>query len=230
MSKRFKQLFFLLVFLANLFFIQKTEPNDIPSIQERALSIFLFQFDYFLLFIYLLISYNRNPDRIILFLMISYGILFSIGMTSLIIVDEKEFDIFYSIIQPIIRTVFIIIFIKIQPKNQKKQPYSVILYLMVTVFAGFILYQLNYYPRVSMFTFNIYWIVIYLFLIAGIYLHADKKVFITGIIFTGIADLYYILPPEARLFELTFMLVRTINTIGEFLIVDYILKNRKALI
>ena len=92
----------------------------------------------------------------------------------------------------------------------------------------YFLYLLNLHPRASMLSFNLYWVGIMVFLIAGIQLRVYQNnvrvLFLIGLFFTVTADLYYILPPEERVYELTYIFIRVINTIGEFLIVNHILR------
>jgi hypothetical protein len=66
------------------------------------------------------------------------------------------------------------------------------------------------------------------FLFTGIQLRQQQQnnrfLLLIGLFFTVIADLYYILPPEERVFEFTYIFVRVFNSIGEFLIVNHILR------
>ncbi|MCU0323956.1 MAG: hypothetical protein MUF45_01705, partial [Spirosomaceae bacterium] len=90
------------------------------------------------------------------------------------------------------------------------------------------LYFLNKFPRESMFSFNFYWAIIIVFWLVGLQLKPRNKpnyiLFVVGLSLTAIADLYYILPPEARLYKFTFILIRVCNTTGEFLLVNYIIR------
>lgn len=229
MSERFTSFFFSLVLLVNIYFSIKVEPNELKSLSDRALSLFLFQFDYFFLFVYIVSKFLKNQIKPLLLLSITYGSLFLIGMSSLIIINDKQFDIVYSYVQPCIRILLIIIFSDLTlEKRFLQDKINYFLYSLWFIGGVGFLYMLNYYPRISMFSFNFYWVVIMVFVLAGIQVERQKKpnrtLFLIGIFFTGIADLYYILPPEVRIFEFTYIFIRVINTIGEFLIVNHILR------
>jgi hypothetical protein len=229
MSERFTSFFFTLVLLVNIYFSIKVEPHELKTLSDKVLSIFLFQFDYFFLFVYILTKFLKNLKKPLFLLSIAYSSLFLIGMSSLIIVDEKQFDIIYSYVQPCIRILLISIFMDlILEKRVLSGKTNYLLYSLWLCGGLYFLYMLNLFPRTSMFSFNLYWVITMLFVLAGIHVKRQEKpnkiLFLIGVFFTGIADLYYILPPEARVFEFTYIFIRIINTIGEFLMVNHILR------
>jgi hypothetical protein len=229
MSERFTSFFFTLVLLVNIYFLIKVEPHELKTLSDKVLSIFLFQFDYFFLFVYILTKFLKNLKKPLFLLSIAYSSLFLIGMSSLIIVDEKQFDIIYSYVQPCIRILLISIFMDlILEKRVLSGKTNYLLYSLWLCGGLYFLYMLNLFPRTSMFSFNLYWVITMLFVLAGIHVKRQEKpnkiLFLIGVFFTGIADLYYILPPEARVFEFTYIFIRIINTIGEFLMVNHILR------
>ena len=107
MSERFTSMFFTLVLLVNIYFFAKIEPNELKNQMDRLLALFLFQFDYFFLFIYIISKLLKNFQKPLILLAICYGGLFCIGLFSFIIVDEKEFDVVYSYVQPILRLLLV---------------------------------------------------------------------------------------------------------------------------
>ncbi len=229
MSERFTSMFFTLVLLVNIFFFVKIEPNELKNQMDRLLALFLFQFDYFFLFVYILSKLLKNLQKPLVLLSVCYGGLFTIGMSSFIIVDEKEFDIIYSYVQPILRLILVFIFVEMGIKKYLlTERINIFLYILGVSGGFYFLYLLNLLPRTPMWSFNLYWAVIMVFLFTGIQLRPSQKnnrfLFLIGLFFTVIADLYYILPPEERVFEFTYIFVRIINTIGEFLIVNHILR------
>jgi len=76
-----------------------------------------------------------------------------------------------------------------------------------------------------MWSFNFYWIALMSFFIVGILVkeNTSRLNFFIGLLFVLVSDLYYILPPEARFYELTYIFIRIINTLGEFFIVNFVL-------
>ncbi len=229
MSERFTSMFFTLVLLVNVYFFVKIEPNELKNQMDRLLALFLFQFDYFFLFVYIFSKILKNFQKPLVLLAVCYGGLFCIGLSSFTIVDEKEFDVVYSYVQPILRLILVWVFFEMGVKKLALSDTKNILLSILGLTGGvFFLYLLNLYPRTSMFSFNFYWVGIMVFLLVGIQLRIHQiKIrifFLVGLFFTVIADLYYILPPEARVYELTYMFIRVINTIGEFLIVNHILR------
>lgn len=233
MSERFTSMFFTLVLLVNIYFFLKIEPNELKNQLDRLLALFLFQFDYLFLFIYILSKLLKKIQKPLVLLSICYGGLFTIGLASFFIVDEKEYDIIYSFVQPILRLVLVIIFFEMGVRKyvltSKKY---IVLYILGLIGGLYFLYLLNLYPRPSMGSFNFYWAGIMVFLFTGIQLKRhpqnNQVLFLIGLFFTVIADLYYILPPEARKFEFTYIFIRVINTIGEFLIVNHVLRFYKV--
>ncbi|WP_421771612.1 hypothetical protein [Emticicia sp.] len=162
-------------------------------------------------------------------LAICYGGLFCLGLSSFVIVDEKEFDVVYSYAQPILRLLLVGVFFEMGIKKLDLSDIKNILLATLALAGGlYFLYLLNRHPRTSMFSFNLYWVGIMIFLFTGIQLRVRRNnirvLFLIGLFFTVIADLYYILPPEERVYELTYMFVRVINTVGEFLIVNHVLR------
>jgi hypothetical protein len=229
MSERFTSMFFTLVLLVNIYFFTKIEPNELKNQMDRLLALFLFQFDYFFLFVYILSKLFKNFQKPLVLLAVCYGGLFTIGLSSFIIVDEKEFDVVYSYVQPILRLILAYIFFEMGVKKLALTETKNILLVILGLIGGFyFLYLLNLHPRTPMFSFNLYWVGIMVFLFVGIQLRVhqinSRILFLVGLFFIVIADLYYILPPEARVYELTYMFIRVINTIGEFLIVNHILR------
>ncbi len=229
MSERFTSMFFTLVLLVNIYFFVKVEPNELKSQIDRLLALFLFQFDYFFLFIYILSKLLKNFQKPLVLLAICYGGLFTIGLSSFIIVDEKEFDVVYSYVQPILRLILVYIFFEMGVrKYMLTDKRNIFLYILGGFGGLYFLYLLNCHPRTSMWSFNLYWTTIMLFLFVGIQLKIHQTnsriLFLVGLFFTVIADLYYILPAEAQVYELTYIFIRVINTIGEFLIVNHILR------
>lgn len=229
MSERFTSMFFTLVLLVNIYFFAKIEPNELKNQMDRLLALFLFQFDYFFLFVYIFSKLLKSFQKPLVLLAVCYGCLFTIGLSSFIIVDEKEFDVVYSYVQPILRLILVWIFFEMGVRKyfltDKK---DIFLYILGAVGGLYFLYLLNRHPRTPMWSFNQYWVGIMVFLFVGIQLRPRQQnnrfLFLIGLFFTVIADLYYILPPEERVFELTYIFVRVINTIGEFLIVNHILR------
>ena len=222
-------MFFTLVLLVNIYFFAKIEPNELKNQMDRLLALFLFQFDYFFLFIYIISKLLKNFQKPLILLAICYGGLFCIGLFSFIIVDEKEFDVVYSYVQPILRLLLVWVFFEMGLKKITLSDTNTILLATFGLTGGFyFLYLLNLHPRASMLSFNLYWVGIMVFLIAGIQLRVYQNnvrvLFLIGLFFTVTADLYYILPPEERVYELTYIFIRVINTIGEFLIVNHILR------
>lgn len=229
MSERFTSMFFTLVLLVNIYFFAKIEPNELKNQMDRLLALFLFQFDYFFLFIYIISKLLKNFQKSLILLAICYGGLFTIGLFSFIIVDEKEFDVVYSYVQPILRLLLVWVFFEMGFKKITLSDTNTILLATFGLTGGFyFLYLLNLHPRTLMFSFNAYWVGIMAFLLAGIQLRVYQNnvrvLFLVGLFFTVTADLYYILPPEERVYELTYIFIRVINTIGEFLIVNHILR------
>ncbi len=222
-------MFFTLVLLVNIYFFAKIEPNELKNQMDRLLALFLFQFDYFFLFIYIISKLLKNFQKSLILLAICYGGLFTIGLFSFIIVDEKEFDVVYSYVQPILRLLLVWVFFQMGFKKNTLSDTNTILLATFGLTGGFyFLYLLNLHPRASMLSFNLYWVGIMVFLIAGIQLRVYQNnvrvLFLVGLFFTVTADLYYILPPEERVYELAYIFIRVINTIGEFLIVNHILR------
>ncbi len=229
MSERFTSMFFTLVLLVNIYFFTEIEPNELKNQMDRLLALFLFQFDYFFLFIYIISKLLKSFQKPLILLAICYGGLFCIGLFSFIIVDEKEFDVVYSYVQPILRLLLVWVFFQMGFKKNTLSDTNTILLATFRLTGGFyFLYLLNLHPRASMLSFNLYWVGIMVFLIAGIQLRVYQNnvrvLFLIGLFFTVTADLYYILPPEERVYELTYIFIRVINTIGEFLIVNHILR------
>lgn len=229
MSERFTSMFFTLVLLVNIYFFTKIEPNELKNQTDRLLALFLFQFDYFFLFVYILSKLLKNFQKPLVLLAICYAGLFTIGLSSFIIVDEKEFDVVYSYVQPILRLILVYIFFEMGVRKYILTDKKTLFLYILGGFGGlYFLYLLNLHPRASMWSFNFYWFVIMVFLFVGIQLRPrqqnNRLLFLIGLFFTVIADLYYILPPEERVYELTYMFVRVINTIGEFLIVNHVLR------
>ncbi len=229
MSERFTSMFFTLVLLVNIYFFTEIEPNELKNQMDRLLALFLFQFDYFFLFIYIISKLLKNFQKPLILLATCYGGLFCIGLSSFIIVDEKEFDVVYSYVQPILRLLLVWVFFEMGFKKITLSDTNTILLATFGLTGGFyFLYLLNLYPRTLMFSFNAYWVGIMAFLLAGIQLRVYQNnvrvLFLVGLFFTVTADLYYILPPEERVYELTYIFIRVINTIGEFLIVNHILR------
>jgi hypothetical protein len=221
-------MFFSMVLLANFFFFEKIEPGDQSNFYDKLLSLFLFQFDYFLLFAYVSFKIMRFPVGTLFFLSLVYGALFVMGMSSIVIADQKEFDIYYSYIQPVLRVIIIGIFIKIGLKKDAEISKNSATFITVGLSFGFyFLYLLNSYPRQSMWSFNLYWLALMSFFMYGIFVKINQSgfTFSLGILCVFVSDLYYILPPEVRLYELTYIFIRIINTFGEFLIVKYVLEH-----
>lgn len=229
MSERFTSMFFTLVLLVNVYFFVKIEPNELKNQMDRLLALFLFQFDYFFLFVYIFSKLFKNFQKPLILLAICYGGLFCLGLSSFVIVDEKEFDVVYSYAQPILRLLLVGVFFEMGIKKLDLSDIKNILLATLALAGGlYFLYLLNRHPRTSMFSFNLYWVGIMIFLFTGIQLRVRRNnirvLFLIGLFFTVIADLYYILPPEERVYELTYMFVRVINTVGEFLIVNHVLR------
>ncbi|GGD63339.1 hypothetical protein GCM10011514_29210 [Emticicia aquatilis] len=222
-------MFFTLVLLVNIYFFAKIEPNELKNQMDRLLALFLFQFDYFFLFVYIFSKLLKNFKKPLVLLAICYGGLFCIGLSSFIIVDEKEFDVVYSYVQPTLRLLLAGVFFEMGIKKLALSDTRNILLATFGLTGGlYFLYLLNLHPRTPMLSFNLYWVGIMAFLFAGIQLRVHQNnvrvLFLVGLFFTVTADLYYILPPEERVYELTYIFIRVINTIGEFLIVNHVLR------
>ncbi|MDZ7933977.1 MAG: hypothetical protein U5M51_03185 [Emticicia sp.] len=229
MSERFTSMFFTLVLLVNVYFFVEIEPNELKSQVDKLLALFLFQFDYFFLFVYILSKILKSFQKPLILLAICYGGLFTIGLSSFIIIDEKQFDVVYSYVQPILRLILVYIFFGMGLSKYVLTDKKNILLSIVGIVGGlYFLHLLNLHPRASMWSFNLYWFAIMVFLFVGIQLEPcprnNRSLFLVGLFFTVIADLYYILPPEERVFQLTYIFIRVINTIGEFLIVNHVLR------
>jgi hypothetical protein len=229
MSERFTSMFFTLVLLVNIYFFVKVEPNELKSQIDKLLALFLFQFDYLFLFIYILSKLLKSFQKPLVLLAVCYGSLFAFGMLSFIIVDEKLYDIVYSYTQPIMRLILVVIFFEMGIRKYiLTQPKNIAIYFLGLVGGLYFLYLLNLHPRTPMWSFNLYWTIIMAFLFTGIQLRQQQQnnrfLLLIGLFFTVIADLYYILPPEERVFEFTYIFVRVFNSIGEFLIVNHILR------
>lgn len=229
MSERFTSMFFTLVLLVNIYFFVKVEPNELKSQIDKLLALFLFQFDYLFLFVYILSKLLKSFQKPLVSLAVCYGSLFTFGMLSFIIVDEKLYDIIYSYTQPIMRLILVVIFFEMGIRKYiLTQPKNIAVYFLGILGGFYFLYLLNLHPRTPMWSFNLYWAIIMAFLFTGIQLRQQQQnnrfLLLIGLFFTVIADLYYILPPEERVFELTYIFVRVFNSIGEFLIVNHILR------
>jgi hypothetical protein len=217
-----------MILIANFFFLEKMEPSDYQAYQDKLLSLFLFQFDYFLLFVYVSIKFVKKPMWPLFWLGFVYGCLFTMGMSSIIITDEKEFEVLYSYIQPVLRLIIICIFMNIglvRITNISKN--NAILLTLGLILGFYFLFLLNSHPRPIMWSFYFYWLILLSFLIVGLLVKSQKitLLFSFGLICVYMSDLYYILPPEVRFYELTYLYIRVINTIGEFLIVNYVLSH-----
>jgi hypothetical protein len=228
MSNRFAFMFFFMIMIANIFFLEKMEPSDYQAIQDKLLSLFLFQFDYFLLFVYVTIKFVKKAIWPLFWLGLVYGSLFVVGMSSLVITDEIEFEVFYSYVQPVLRLIIICIFIHmglVRMKNISKN--NAIFFILGLIVASYFLFLLHAYPRPIMWSFYFYWLVLLSFLMVGLLVKFPKTtlLFSIGLMGVFVSDLYYISPPEVRYYELTYLFVRIINTIGEYLIVSYVLNH-----
>ncbi len=226
MSNRFTFMFFFMVLLANFFFFEKTEPADYQNLADKLLSLFLFQFDYFLLFVYVSSKFVKNTIRPLFWLAFVYGCLFLLGISSIIIVDEIQFEVFYSYVQPLFRAILIAILLSMGLSKISQISRLNIILLVLGLIAGvgslFLLYS---YPRPAMGSFYFYWLTLLSFLVIGLLVKstAITKLFAIGLFFVYLSDIYYILPPEVRTYEWTYFYVRLINTTGEFLVVYYLL-------
>lgn len=228
MSNRFAFMFFFMIMIANFFFLEKMEPSDYQAIQDKLLSLFLFQFDYFLLFVYLSIKFVKKTIWPLFWLSFVYGSLFILGMASLVITNEIQFEVFYSYVQPALRLIIICIFINmglVRITNISKN--NAILFILGLIVASYFLFLLNAYPRPIMWSFYIYWLVLLSFLMVGLLVKFPKTtlLFSIGLMGVFVSDLYYISPPEVRYYELTYLYIRIMNTIGEYLVVSYVLNH-----
>ena len=221
-------MFFFMILIANFFFLEKMEPSDYQAYQDKLLSLFLFQFDYFLLFVYVSIKFVKNPLWPLFWLGFVYGSLFIMGMSSIVITDEKEFEVMYSYIQPVLRLIIICIFVNIGLVRITNISKNNAVLLTLGLIAGlYFLFLLHSYPRPIMWSFYFYWLVLVSFLIVGLLVKSPKitLLFSIGLMGVYVSDLYYISPPEVRFYELTYLYIRVINTIGEFLLVNYVLSH-----
>ncbi len=221
-------MFFSMVLLANFYFFEKIEPAEYGDSYDKVLSLFLFQFDYFLLFAYVSFKTIRFPIRALFCLSLVYGCLFVMGMSSFVITDEKEFDIYYSYLQPIFRLFIIGIFFNIGfEKSKKISRKNMVLIAIGLIFGFYFLFLLNLYPRPLMWPFYFYWLVLIVFYLIGIFVKLNNLgyAFSLGVLCVFLSDLYYILPPEVRFYELNYIFIRIINSLGEFLIVKYVLEH-----
>lgn len=226
MSKRFSIMFFSMVLLANFFFFQEIEPEKLTNLYDKLLSLFLFQFDYFLLFVYISLKSLSFPFRALFFLSFVYGSLFVMGMSSIFVIDMQKYDIVYSYIQPALRLIIMGIFISIGIKSKNEILRKDKVFLAIGLAFGLCFFiLLNFYPRPSMWSFNFYWIALISFFVVGILVKNDtsRLNFSLGLLFVLFSDLYYILPPEVRFYELTYIFIRIINTLGEYFIVNFVL-------
>jgi hypothetical protein len=217
-----------MIMIANFFFLEKMEPSDYQTIQDKLLSLFLFQFDYFLLFVYVSIKFVKKTIWPLFWLSFVYGSLFVMGMSSLVLTDELKFEVFYSYIQPILRLIIICIFVNmglVGINHVSKN--NAILIVIGFIVASYFLFLLYAYPRPIMWSFYFYWLVLLSFLIVGLLVKFPKTtlLFSIGLMGVFVSDLYYISPPEVRYYELTYLYIRIINTIGEYLVVSYVLNH-----
>lgn len=232
MSNRFAFMFFFMILIANFFFLEKIEPSDYQAYQDKLLSLFLFQFDYFLLYVYVTIKFVKNPIWPLFWLGFVYGSLFIMGMSSIVITDEKEFEVLYSYIQPVLRLIIIGIFVHIGLVRITNISKTNAFLLALGLIAGlYFLILLHAYPRPVMWSFYFYWLVLISFLMVGLLVKFPKTtlLFSIGLMGVFVSDLYYISPPEVRYYELTYLYIRIINTIGEYLMVSYILNHYMSL-
>jgi hypothetical protein len=227
MSGRFTIMFFTMLLLVNFFFLDKIEPSEHAYVYDKLLSLFLFQCDYFLLSAYIVAKAIRNPSRSLFTLSLVYCILFVVGLSSIYITDQLEFDIFYSYIQPLLRLALTGIFVGMGLKSRKeiskRETMLILLFLLIGLL--FLILMLSI-PRPDMGSFYFYWLGVMTFAIVGVLskFEESKNIFLLGLFCILLADLYYILPEEMRFYDLTYIYVRVLNTLGEFLIVNYILK------
>lgn len=215
-----------MVFLANFFFLERVEPEELSNLYDKLLSLFLFQFDYFLLFSYILLKTLKFPKSALLWLGLVYGSLFVLGMSSIVFTEIDEFDVYYSYIQPVLRLIIMGVFLNIGLKTYAEvSKFDLVFLILGLTFGFYFLNLLNSYPRPSMWSFNFYWLALMSFFIVGVLVKCQKErfIFILGLTFVLLSDLYYILPPEVRMYELTYIFIRIINSIGEFLIVRFVL-------
>lgn len=217
-----------MVLLANFFFLDKIEPDELSNFNDKFLSLLLFQFDYLLLFVYLLFKSFRFPNPALFFLSFVYGVLFAMGMSSLLITNSEVFDIFYAYLQPILRLVIVGVFLGIGfNKLRGISTFTKTLIFLGVGLGGYFLYVLNKHPRPNMLPFNFYWVVIMAFFMFGVLVKIKNSgvLFSLGVLFIFLSDLYYILPPQVRLFEMTYIFIRLINSTGELILVKYLLEH-----
>jgi hypothetical protein len=84
------------------------------------------------------------------------------------------------------------------------------------------LYLINLYPRESMLNFDINSIlstlIFTLLFLVNLPKDFNSKIFYIGLVAIGISDYYFIFPAQLREFEITFFILRIVNSIGELLI------------
>ncbi|MFC3811684.1 hypothetical protein [Lacihabitans lacunae] len=230
MNKKFTNFFFSLIVLVNIYFINKPDTISLVSFSDRVLELLIFQFDYLLLSLYVFSIKAKTPE--LWLTAIIYFFLFLMGMSSIFIKSEQTFDHMYSYIHPIFRLSLIYAFLNKNIKNHFSTKNPIAIYALWILLSIVFLYFLQLSPRQNMFSYNFYWLVIVLFVFAGLKTqikHISKPTgFEFALFLILIADLYYILPPQQRKFEFTYIIIRIINSIGEFLLVSYILTLSKT--
>lgn len=230
MNRKFTNFFFSLVVLVNIYFINKPDTFRLVSFSDRVLELLIFQFDYVLLSLYVFSAKAKTPE--LWLTAIIYFFLFLLGMSSVFIKSEHTFDHMYSYIQPIFRLALIYAFLNKNIKDRFSAKNPIAVYVIWIVLSMVFFYFLQLSPRQNMISYNFYWLVIVLFVFVGLKTqikHIAKPVgFVFALFLILIADLYYILPPQQRKFEFTFIIIRVINSIGEFLLVSYILTLSKT--
>lgn len=225
MNKKFTNFFFSLIVLVNIYFINKPDTISLVSFSDRVLELLIFQFDYLLLSLYVFSIKAKTPE---LWLTATiYFFLFLMGMSSIIIKSEQTFDNMYSYIQPIFRLGLIYAYLNKNKKDRFSAKNPIAVYAIWIALSIIFLYLLSIPPRQNMFSYYFYWFVIVLFVFIGLKTQIkqiSKPVgFVFALFLILIADLYYILPPQQRKFEFTYIIIRVMNSIGEFLLVSYIL-------
>ncbi len=223
MSKRFIYFYVLILLVSSLYFLVGIEPNLLNSNLERALAIFLFQSDYLLLFAYCTTKTLGSFDKNRPYISSIYFLLISVGLLSLILKDEYQYDKVYALIQIFIRFVLLLFVWNMASKKTLVFDYKRILFFAFIIFIGsFHLYLINLYPRESMLNFNLNSIFSTLIFALFFLIHLPKdinvKLFYIGLLAIGISDYYFILPAQLREFEITFFILRIVNSIGELII------------
>lgn len=230
MSNRFIYSYLIALFISSGYFYLGIEPNFLNTELERALAIFLFQSDYFFLFFYCLVKASQSFIYPRLHICLIYLALISIGLMSVLIIDEQKYDNVYAIVQVIIRGFMLLLFWRTKSKLPISK-FQIVMAVLILLFGILHFYLINLYPRDSVLVFD-FNSVLSTLIFACIFLISlpvtiPRWIFYFGIIAIGISDYYFILPKQLRVYELTFFILRIINSLGEIAVCYVLLEHFK---